>query len=194
MLNRCDGPQVTEDEEVMAWWKEVQVLGHPDQPQGWPEIRDIASLGDVLVTFAWIASAHHAAINFSMYDFTAYMPNRSPIVRREMPQSDPEIAALRENFEEEFLSYLGSPAATLAVLMSASILTNHDDNETYLTSDRHDWIRVTSPALSPIACTCATLYTHLQKISQGAPFAKLGSGPRPTPTRTHMCVNLRVLV
>eukprot|EP00884_Botryococcus_braunii_P022835 jgi/Botrbrau1/9235/Bobra.0028s0030.1 len=135
------GRKVTEDEEIMGWWREVQTLGHPDKPEGWPAVCDIASLRDVLVTVAWVASAHHAAINFSMYDFTAYMPNRSPIVRREMPQTESEIQALRANFEEEFLSFLGSPAATLAVLMSSTILTNHDDNETYLTADRHDWIR-----------------------------------------------------
>jgi lipoxygenase len=83
--------QVTEDEEVMRWYEEVKARGHPDKKEGWPVLRDIASLRDICVTLAWVASAHHAAVNFSMYDFTAFMPNRSPIIRREMPQGDEEI-------------------------------------------------------------------------------------------------------
>ena len=56
--------QVTDDAEIMAWWKEVQEKGHPDKAEGWPELTDIASLAEVLTTIAWTGSAHHAAVNF----------------------------------------------------------------------------------------------------------------------------------
>jgi hypothetical protein len=52
------------------------------------------------------------------------------------------VQRLRSNFEEEYLKTLASPGAALAVLLSATILTQHEENEVYLSSDRHDWIRV----------------------------------------------------
>lgn len=55
---------VTEDEELMAWWEEVRFKGHPDKTEGWPQLKDVASLRDILTTVMWISSAEHAAINF----------------------------------------------------------------------------------------------------------------------------------
>lgn len=52
--------QVTKDVEVMAWWECVKNQGHPDIETGWPEIKDIASLRDVIASIMWVSSCHHA--------------------------------------------------------------------------------------------------------------------------------------
>jgi hypothetical protein len=68
--------QVTEDAEIMAWWKEVREEGHPDKKEGWPELTDIASLCEILTTIAWTGSAHHAAVNFG----ALCLPSPSPFL------------------------------------------------------------------------------------------------------------------
>lgn len=47
--------QVTEDEELKAWYKEVREVGHADKKEGWIELTDIASLIRILATVAWTA-------------------------------------------------------------------------------------------------------------------------------------------
>ncbi len=45
---------MTEDEELLAWYKEIQELGHPDVKEGWIELTDLASLVQILATIAWV--------------------------------------------------------------------------------------------------------------------------------------------
>ena len=54
--------QVTDDPELLNWWDEVQHKAHPDIKTGWPALRTIADLRDILTTIAWTATAHHAAV------------------------------------------------------------------------------------------------------------------------------------
>lgn len=56
--------QVTDDPELMAFWKDVRENGHPDKKDGWFELTNIDTLTLALTTVAWTASAHHAAVNF----------------------------------------------------------------------------------------------------------------------------------
>ena len=57
----------------MAWYREVREEGHPDIRDGWIELRDAASLVQILATMAWVGSAHHAAVNFGQYSYSGYM-------------------------------------------------------------------------------------------------------------------------
>jgi lipoxygenase len=82
---------VTDDAELMAWWKEIKEKGHPDKEEGWPELKDISSLVSILTTIAWTASAHHAAVNFGQYAYSAWMPNRPSFVRKAIPTEGQEL-------------------------------------------------------------------------------------------------------
>ena len=54
-----------EDTEIVAFWEEVKTKGHPDlAADAWPELKDIASLRDILTTIAFNGSVHHSAVNF----------------------------------------------------------------------------------------------------------------------------------
>ena len=54
--------QVTDDPELLNWWDEVQHKAHPDIKTGWPALRTVTDLRDILTTIAWTATAHHAAV------------------------------------------------------------------------------------------------------------------------------------
>ena len=57
------------DKEINAWWAEIQEKGHPDKKEGWPALKTIADLTDILTTIMWICSGHHAAVNFGQYTY-----------------------------------------------------------------------------------------------------------------------------
>ncbi len=48
-------------------------------------IPSVSRLVTVLATIAWLASGHHAAVNFGQYDFTSLVLNVSSLVRKPMP-------------------------------------------------------------------------------------------------------------
>ena len=70
---------MTDDEEVMAWWKAVKEEGHPDIKEGWPVLDSVAALQDILASIMWVSSGHHAGVfefpscqpflTHTMYDF-----------------------------------------------------------------------------------------------------------------------------
>lgn len=71
-----------------------QTKAHPDLEDkshwGLQDASRISTLGElvtVLVTIAWTASAHHAAVNFGQYDFTSHPLNAPSLIRRAMPSS-----------------------------------------------------------------------------------------------------------
>jgi hypothetical protein len=82
----------------------LQTKAHPDLPRtkeqwglqdpGQDKISTRAELVRILVTIAWTASAHHAAVNFGQYDNTSYPLNAPTIVRKPMP-NDPKGAGWR---------------------------------------------------------------------------------------------------
>ena len=49
-------------------------------------IPSVEKLTWVLTTIAWIASGHHAAVNFGQYDISGLMLNVSPTIRRPVPK------------------------------------------------------------------------------------------------------------
>ena len=63
--------EVVADEELAEWWRTIREEGHADAPaDSWPALEGRASLAHILTTIVWLASAHHAAVNFSQYDFS----------------------------------------------------------------------------------------------------------------------------
>jgi lipoxygenase len=90
---------------------------------------------EIITTIAWVASGHHAAVNFGQYSYTGYFPNRPTIARTNMPIEDPS--------EESWNNFLRKPESVLlecfptqiqATRMMAvmDILSNHSPDEEYL--------------------------------------------------------------
>ncbi|CAK0787323.1 hypothetical protein CVIRNUC_010541 [Coccomyxa viridis] len=134
---------VMEDTEILAFWEEVKTKGHPDlAADAWPELKDIASLRDILTSIAFNGSVHHSAVNFGNYDYSAWCPNRPSMIRKAIPRKDEadKITRLKANFEEEFLSYLTEPQDAIQIAATFRILSTHAENEEYLTETEPEWI------------------------------------------------------
>ncbi|CAL8468388.1 g7928 [Coccomyxa elongata] len=140
--NGADGkPKVTDDEELLAWYKEAKEEGHPDKKDGWIPLTDIASLVQILATIAWIGSAHHAAVNFGQYSYSGYMPNKASFVAHAIPVPDSdEEKALLNDFEFEFLRTLSDPIRAVQTMLLTKLLSNHAQDEEYLAGPQNDWI------------------------------------------------------
>jgi hypothetical protein len=52
---------------------------------GWVPLDSCANLVTAITTIAWVASGHHAAVNFGQYDFSGWMPPHSSLCRRRAP-------------------------------------------------------------------------------------------------------------
>jgi hypothetical protein len=61
----------------------------PNEAEVWGFAGPIPSLDvltQVLATIAWVASAHHAAVNFGQYDYASLVLNAATLVRRPVPR------------------------------------------------------------------------------------------------------------
>eukprot|EP00884_Botryococcus_braunii_P020124 jgi/Botrbrau1/6796/Bobra.0057s0028.1 len=124
--------KVLDDPEVQAWWAEVKSKGHPDVKTGWIDPKDIASLARILTIIAWTASAHHAAVNFGQYDYSAWMPNRPSLIRKPIPTSGAALQELHDKYERTVLTIISSCVSALKVMISVRILSMHMTDEIYL--------------------------------------------------------------
>lgn len=128
---------IVSDTELQGWWTEVRTKGHADKKDEpwWPTLRTNDDLINVLTTIIWVASGHHAAVNFGQYTFAGYFPNRPTIARKNMPVED--------GFGQEFENFWKRPEATIlecfpsqiqATLVMAilDVLSNHSPDEEYL--------------------------------------------------------------
>lgn len=133
---------VKHDVEVQKWWQEVREKGHGDKKDEpwWPSMHNIDNLVSALTTIIWLASAHHAAVNFGQYPFAGYMPYRPTKGRRLIPYPDtPEYASFLENPEVFFLSSVASPIQTFLGLAVIELLSTHASNEEYLGQRSSHW-------------------------------------------------------
>jgi hypothetical protein len=58
---------VQSDKEVQAWWKEIMEVGRGDKKHdetGWCKMKSVEDVIESINTLIWIASSHHAAVNF----------------------------------------------------------------------------------------------------------------------------------
>jgi hypothetical protein len=64
----------------------VKTEAHPQAPaDGWVDLDSRSNLVFAVCTMAWVASAHHAAVNFGQYDYSGWMPSHSSLCRRPAP-------------------------------------------------------------------------------------------------------------
>lgn len=135
-----DPSHITDDYELQRWWDEVRTEGHGDKKDEpwWPKLNTLESLIHTLTTIIWVASAHHAAVNFGQYGFGGYFPNRPSIARTNMPTED----AQKENFvrflrkpEVSLLECLPSQIQATVVMAVLDVLSSHSVDEEYLGSE-----------------------------------------------------------
>ncbi|XP_021773242.1 linoleate 13S-lipoxygenase 2-1, chloroplastic-like [Chenopodium quinoa] len=128
---------VVTDEELQGWWKEVKTKGHPDKKEGWINLSNPEDLIKIVSTIIWVASGHHAAVNFGQYAYAGYFPNRPTITRTKMPSE--YIYTDPDNWDK----FIASPVTTLLecfpsmqqaakVMALLDVLSSHSSKEEYI--------------------------------------------------------------
>ncbi|KAL3647621.1 hypothetical protein CASFOL_008589 [Castilleja foliolosa] len=128
---------VQSDDELDAWWTEIRTVGHGDKKNEpwWPELKNPQDLIEILTTIIWVASGHHAAVNFGQFDYAGYFPNRPTTARTNMPTEDPSDEEKKEFLErpEEFLlKCFPSQVQATSVMAILDVLSNHSPDEEYI--------------------------------------------------------------
>eukprot|EP00253_Pinus_taeda_P016951 PITA_16951 len=131
-----DDQSVESDREVQAWWKEIVEVGHGDKKRdegGWYKMKSVEDMKEGITTLIWIASAHHAAVNFGQYGYAGFMPNHPSTTRKLIPEKgSPQYLDFLRDPEAYFLKTVSNPktcATTMAVL---ELLSKHSTDEVYL--------------------------------------------------------------
>ena len=132
-----DPKLVASDRELQAWWKEIKNVGHGDKKDapGWPDLKTPKDLIEIVTTIAWVASGHHAAVNFGQYPYAGYFPNRPTIARINMPTEDNSEEGwkfLMEKPEVVLLRCFPSQVQAATVMTVLDVLSNHSPDEEYL--------------------------------------------------------------
>jgi hypothetical protein len=126
---------VQEDTELQNWWTEVRTEGHGDKKDspGWPTVQTIDSLVFALTTIAWVASCHHAAVNFGQYSYGGYMPNHPSMTRKFIPEpGTPEWELLQDDPERFYLDSISNVTQATSVMSTIELLSTHALDEEYL--------------------------------------------------------------
>ena len=126
---------VQDDTELQTWWTEVRTVGHGDKKDspGWPTLDSIENLVYILTTIAWVASCHHAAVNFGQYAYAGYMPNHPSMTRRFIPEpGTTEWEQLQKDPERFFLDSISNETQAASVMSTIEILSTHALDEEYL--------------------------------------------------------------
>lgn len=130
------------DEELQGFWTEVRTRGHADKQDEpwWPRLDGHESLVQVLTTIIWVASGHHAAVNFPQYPYAGYLPNRPTVARRNMPTEQQQggsggcddMHSFLRDPEKVLLDTLPSQYQSTLVLPVLNLLSSHSPGEEYL--------------------------------------------------------------
>ncbi|GLJ05608.1 hypothetical protein SUGI_0021070 [Cryptomeria japonica] len=126
---------IKEDAEVQAWWKEVVNVGHGDLKieSGWYQMESVEEAVEAVTTLIWVASAHHAAVNFGQYAYGGYMPNLPTLSRRLIPEKHSvEYAEMMKDPEAFLLSSVSAPSEATTVMAVLELLSKHSTDEVYL--------------------------------------------------------------
>nr|VDD63446.1 unnamed protein product [Brassica oleracea] len=129
--------QVKLDEELQGWWSEVRNIGHGDKKNEpwWPVLKTQDDLIEVVTTIAWVASGHHAAVNFGQYGYGGYFPNRPTTSRIKMPVEEPTEEELKEFYEDPektMLKTFPSKKQATKLMLTLDLLSTHSPDEEYL--------------------------------------------------------------
>ncbi|KAJ8747775.1 hypothetical protein K2173_014454 [Erythroxylum novogranatense] len=135
-----DPSLVASDQELQAWWTEIRTVGHSDKKDEpwWPQLKTPRDLIDIITTIVWVASGHHAAVNFGQYSYGGYFPNRPTIARRKMPNEDPtdeEWEIFLQKPESLLLATFPSKLQATKVMAVLNVLSNHSPDEEYIGQD-----------------------------------------------------------
>ncbi|XP_058755727.1 linoleate 13S-lipoxygenase 2-1, chloroplastic-like isoform X2 [Vicia villosa] len=131
-------PKIVEsDEELQAWWTEIKTVGHGDKSEEpwWPKLKTQKDLIDIITTIAWVASAHHSAVNFTQYPYGGYFPNRPTIARNKMPTEDPtkeEWEKFINKPDQALLECFPSQIQATIFMVILHILSAHSPDEEYI--------------------------------------------------------------
>ncbi|XP_059627324.1 linoleate 13S-lipoxygenase 2-1, chloroplastic-like [Cornus florida] len=126
---------VESDQELQAWWTEIRTVGHGNKKEGWPELKTTKDLIGILTTMIWVATGHHAAVNFGQFDYAGYFPNRPTIARENMPTEEPtkeQWEAFLKNPQATFMMCFPSPDQALKIMGILNVLSNHSPDEEYI--------------------------------------------------------------
>ncbi|CAL5043183.1 unnamed protein product [Urochloa decumbens] len=125
---------ITGDKELQLFWTEVRTRGHADKRDEpwWPVLDSRESLVQVLSTIIWVASGHHAAVNFPQYPYAGYFPNHPTTARRNMPTETGDMRAFLEDPEKVLLDTFPSQYQSTLALPVLNLLSSHSAGEEYL--------------------------------------------------------------
>lgn len=92
------------------------------------------SLVQVLSTIIWVASGHHAAVNFPQYPYAGYFPNRPTTARRNVPpeMGAEDMRAFMEDPEKVLMDTFPSQYQSTLALPVLNLLSSHSAGEEYL--------------------------------------------------------------
>lgn len=132
-----DAKSIQSDQELQAWWTEIRTVGHGDKKDEpwWPVLNTPDDLVGILTIIIWVASGHHAAVNFGQYDFGGYFPNRPTTARVTMPGEEPNEERWKrflERPEVELMACFPSQVQATTVMAILDVLSNHSPDEEYL--------------------------------------------------------------
>lgn len=130
-----DDSAVQDDVELQSWWTELRTVGHGDKKdaEGWPVLNSVENLAFTLTTIAWVASCHHAAVNFGQYEYAGFMPNHPSMTRQFVPEvGSKEWDALQKDPERFYLDTVSNETQATTVMSTIEILATHALDEEYL--------------------------------------------------------------
>ncbi|KAH8484985.1 hypothetical protein H0E87_026668 [Populus deltoides] len=179
---------IESDSELLAWWKEIRTVGHGDKKDEpwWPELKTPQDLIEIITTIVWIASGHHAAVNFGQYAYAGYFPNRPTITRLKMPNEDrrdEDWKLFLEKPEEILLKTFPSQLQAATVMVALSVLSEHSPDEEYL-GQKIEPVWAEDPAIKCYFETFRRSLTNLEGIIYGRNadenlFNRRGAGVMP---------------
>lgn len=135
---------VKDDEEVKKWWNEIKEIGHGDHREAkwWGTMKTKEELKQALVTIIWVASGHHAAVNFGQYAYAGFMPNSPSVGRRSIPETvgnAQDLQELKAGPERFLLSSLSTRFEATTVMGTALLLSHHIEEEFLGEATNENW-------------------------------------------------------
>lgn len=136
----ADDTTVQSDVELQSWWTEARTKGHADIAEGWIMADSKDNLVQIVTTIAWVASCHHAAVNFGQYLYAGFMPNHPSMTRKLIPEENtPEWEMMQRAPETFLLSMLSNAVQSRVNMTTLEILSTHAVNEEYLGQRPENW-------------------------------------------------------
>jgi len=136
---------VKTDQEIQAWLKDIKTKGHPVKSDTFPDLNSVASLVRMLTTIIWVVSGHHAAVNFTQYDYSSHMLNYPNNFRKAPPKEKGGIT------EEVIMEYVPNfKTSMLAIAVTKTLSSYAAKGEEELIGQSKEQLIYDVPALEVI--------------------------------------------